>query len=242
MLDTKVNLTREDYIKALKFALKLRYAGKAVGDWRSTGTRRTLGQYMTDHASGKMAEMAFAKFLKANFGLEAEIDLKIYPGAQAIDRGDIASLKRGAKKFDPELKIDVKATGKTSKWLLVDQREFDNRFYDAYVAVMVNLPKNHLAEPIYEAIRNGNLEELEDKIPKIRSVEALVAGFAYRKEVASGEPFSRGDSVWDPDKPSRILFSAKTNNLGIPLDALRHTKSDWNRLVSKMCGGGIATP
>lgn len=98
-MEKSAPLKHDEYKKSIKFAMKLWYAGKPKGDWRNTGTRRDIGKYITDHALGKLAEIAFAKFLEVNWGIEAELDFDVHPGALAIDRGDLATVEiSGTKK------------------------------------------------------------------------------------------------------------------------------------------------
>jgi len=46
-LITTIKLSHDDYKNAVKFAMKLWYAGKPKGDWRSTGTKRDVGKHTT---------------------------------------------------------------------------------------------------------------------------------------------------------------------------------------------------
>jgi len=84
LITTKIEHSHDDYEKASKFAIKLWYAGKQKGDWRSTGTKRGLGKYITTHPMGKLAELGFAKFLKANWEINVELSFGIYPGNAGI--------------------------------------------------------------------------------------------------------------------------------------------------------------
>jgi len=47
MSSTTIKLSHDDYKNAVKFAMKLWYAGKPKGDWRSTGTKRDVGKHTT---------------------------------------------------------------------------------------------------------------------------------------------------------------------------------------------------
>ncbi|MCD5390819.1 hypothetical protein LR007_03025 [candidate division NPL-UPA2 bacterium] len=237
MLIREISLTYEDYLKAVKFALKLWFAGKAIGDWRAA-RRRDLGKYITDHASGKLAEIAFCRFLEANWNLKAEADFEVYPGARAIDKGDIACIEIDrAFKMPPP--IDVKATKPGSEWAFVELREFKKRAYWIYVWILVDLPLAHLAKPVYEAVRNKNLAEIETSISQLadqlKEIEAVVSGFKYREELeAEGREFKRGDEVPDPEDPSRSLFTAGAGNIGVPIADLRNSESDWKELIEKL--------
>lgn len=234
-----VKLSHDHYRLAVKFAMKLWYAGKPRGDWRSTGTKRDIGKYITDHALGKLGEIAFAKFLGKNWKIKAELDFDIYPGTLAIDRGDLVTIEIGGMRREPKTKVDIKSTKRTSKWAMIDLKEFDNRHYDAYIWFKVDLPLNHLARPIFDAIRNDNLAEIEKMIPTLNEIEAEPAGFAYRDEIqTSGIKFLKGNVVYNPDTGKREkLFIAKTNNIAVPISILKNDSNKWEELVQKIISG-----
>lgn len=131
-LTTKFKLSYEDYKKAVKFAIKLWYAGKPKSDWRSTGTRRDIGKYITDHSIGKLAKIAFAKFLKVNWGIRANLDFDIHPGTLSTDSGDLIEINCNGIDIKPLINIDVKSTKMGALWAMVDLHEFNNRKYDCF--------------------------------------------------------------------------------------------------------------
>lgn len=235
-LKTKIKLFHGDYKEAVKFAVKLWYAGKPKGDWRSTGTLRDLGKYITDHSIGKLAEIAFVRFLEVNWGIKAKLDFDIHPGTSSTDSGDLVKINCNGTDVKPIINIDVKSTKMGSLWAMVDLREFNNRRYDAYVWVKVDLPLNHLARPIFEAVRNGNMREIDRLIPSLEIIDAEVVGLAWREEVESWREFKKGERVLDPSNPKRKLFTAKTDNKACPIDQLRNSKNDWEELIEKLCG------
>jgi len=229
-------LTHDDYKMGVKFALKMWFSGKTVGDWRAA-TRRDLGDYITDHTMGKLAEIAFCRFLDKNWNIEAEPDFNIYPGRTEIDRGDILKIKFGSEEIKPP-PIDVKATKPNSKWAFVELREFKRRRYWIYVWVLLDLPLDHLAGAVYEAVRNNNLSELEDHvtslIQRLNRIEAEVAGFLYRDDLdREGQRFKAGAEVPDPDTGKK-LFEARARNVGMPISKLRCSKADWDEVVEKL--------
>ncbi|MEM2914414.1 MAG: hypothetical protein QXH91_03305, partial [Candidatus Bathyarchaeia archaeon] len=187
---------------------------------------------------GKLAEIAFAKFLERNWAIKAKLDFDIHPGA-SIDRGDLVSIEIGGIKSIPGIKVDMKSTKPRSAWAMVDLKEFENRRYDAYVWVKVDLPLNHLARPIFEAVRNGNVAEIESMIPALKEISAEIACFAWRDEVEKWREFRKGEVVFDPNKPSKRLFSAKTDNKACPVNELRSADSELENLVRKITGTGM---
>ena len=228
------DLTNEGYIKSIEFALKLWYSGKSKGDWRSTGTTRSLGQYITDHAEGKLAEKAFALFLKENFNIDAVLDFDVHEGASATDAGDVNLIKTGSQNIRPGLKLDVKSTKPNSLWAVVDAKEFNSRAYDAYIWVKVALPLNHLAPLIFKALCNRNLEDIRSKLPQLDKITAQIVGFAWRSEVECWEVKQRGSTICDPTTPKKRLFTAKTTNKLAPLTKLKNKDLDWDELRNRL--------
>jgi len=146
------------------------------------------------------------------------------------------AVEANGKKRTPGIKIDVKSTRKTSKWALLDLKEFENRPYEVYIWFKVGLPLNHLARPIFKAVRNHNLDEIEKMIPKLEEIEVEPAGIEYRGEIESnGEKFMRGDDVYNPNSSKKgKLFTAKTDNIGVPISKLKNEDDDWNNLIKKI--------
>lgn len=94
-LNRVVALTEEDYLKCTAFSLGMWYSEKARGDWRGA-MQRDIGDYINDHGGGKLAEIAFCRFLE-NFGLKGKPNFEIYPGPREIDRGgDVWKLFKAA--------------------------------------------------------------------------------------------------------------------------------------------------
>jgi len=70
-------------------------------------------------------------------------------------------------------------------------QEFNNRKYDAYVWVKVGLPLKHLARPIFKAVRDSNMKEIEAFIPLLEVVDSEIIGFAYRDYIDSWDEFKK---------------------------------------------------
>lgn len=235
-LITAIKLSHGDYKKAVKFAMKLWYAGKPKGDWRSTGTQRNIDKYITDHYIGKLAEMAFAKFLEVDWKISAKLDFDVHPGSLSVDSGDLVEIDCYGNNIKPQISINVKSTKINSLWAMVDLHQFSNRKYDVYVWVKVDLPLNHLGCPIFNAVRNGNMEEIEKLITSLEIIDAEVIRFAWRKEIEEDwREFKKGESVLDPNNLKRKLFTAKTDNKACPIRHMKKSKGDWKELMKKLC-------
>jgi len=230
---SNITLTPNDYWECFVFALKMWYVGKkAKQDWRRAG-ERDIGDYLNDHIEGKLGEIAFAKFLKEYHGIDVEVDLEIKPGIHAINSSDIKAVTIGGVKRSPRIKIDVKTTSLKSKYLLIDAKEFRTRVYDAYVLVMLNLPKDHLLRFLINRIEIP--EDLKKHIESLEHIEATIAGFAYRNDVEEkGKLYKAGDWLPDPDKPNRKLVQLKADSYALSINKLRSSEGDWRELVYKL--------
>jgi len=229
----RITLTLDDYWKCFVFALRMWYVGeKAKHDWRRAG-ERDIGDYLSDHIEGKLGEIAFAKFLKERWGIDAEVDLEVRPGMHAINSSDVKAVAVEGVKRSPRIRIDVKTTSAKSKYLLIDAVEFQNRVYDVYVLVVLDLPRDHLLRFLINRIELP--EDLKKRIEPLVHTEAVVAGFAYRKDVEEkGRLYKAGSWLPDPDSPGRKLVQLKVDNYGLPIKMLRSSESDWRELISKL--------
>ncbi|MCC6014674.1 MAG: hypothetical protein LM564_03100 [Desulfurococcaceae archaeon] len=229
----RVVLSLDEYRECLFFALRMWYIGrKTTLDWRRAG-RRDIGDYISDHVEGKLAEIAFAKMLRERYGIEASVDLEVRPGARVINETDIKLVSVGGVRRRPRIRIDVKSTTPESKYLLIDAREFESRRYDAYVLVLVDLPRDHLVRFLADRIELP--PDLRQAVAPLSSIEAVVAGFAYREDVETrGRLYRAGERLPDPENPRRKLVQLKVDNYGLPISGLRRDDRDWDDLVSKL--------
>jgi len=229
----KVVLNLDEYRECMLFALRMWYGGgKSTLDWRRAG-RRDIGDYMSDHMQGKLAEVGFAKMLRDRYGISAEVDLEVHPGIQVVNETDIKMVTVRGERRRPRIKIDVKATTPKSKYFLVDSREFQNRRYDAYVLVLVDLPKDHLVRFIADKIELP--PDLKKLVTPLNTIDVNILGFAYREDIETrGNLYRAGESLADPENPKRKLVQLKVDNYGFPITELRTGDRDWDDLANKL--------
>lgn len=252
-IQATVWLEPADVRRALTFAWKICKGDNQVEtDFGRSDLPRQLVDRVADTAEGKMAELAFARFIEQHGHFSIGLDFKIYLSKLAIDYGqDIDEVIGNGMRHPCRSRVDVKATRAYSKWLLVEQHKF---WADAYIIVKVDLPHD------IESSVNG-LKQLADS-----KVKAEIAGFAYHFDLidpATKEPwflFRKGDRLFDPKilatlKPedrtnaktlSQCLLGLKNNssvrylgealkaqeNFGIPMSELRKSDSEWMSLFS----------
>ena len=85
---------------------------------------------------------------------------------------------------------------------MVDFHKFNNRKYDVYIWIKVDLLLNYIARPIFDAVQNGNMEEIEKLIPSLEIIDAEVIGFVWRKEIEKKQmKFKKDEGVFDTSSP-----------------------------------------
>lgn len=199
---------------------------QSAADFSRLDLIRGLDARYNDCFHGKLAEIAFCRFLQDHWGLPVAPDLTIYPSQAAIDYGqDLAWMPTGFCRA----RIDVKASKPRSLWLLVDREKFQS---DAYVFVRIHL----------DSVR------LEDPGPEPISILCEVCGFAYYHDFISraGSPHylhQKGSCLYDPDSGRPIGGTLYRDNIGVPLASLRRTKAEWDAFAEWIQASGLpATP
>ncbi len=241
-MNTIFYIGNEDVMSALKFAEEATFGNsQSKRDFGSSDMRNKLDQ-IADISEGKIAEIGFSRFLKENFNISTEVDLKHYADVKGTDFGnDIESLFNCIGEARTcTFKVDVKTTKPYSKWLLVESHKF---WANAYVLIKTALPRGTEQDP-YANIKG--------------SVKVEVVGFAYYTDFIDSETkkpwieYSRGDCLVYPedleiDAPVKIKdlyrdssirrmgFPLKSNsNYGLPAYLLRNSKDEWGSLISKV--------
>jgi hypothetical protein len=171
--------------------------------------------------------------LRERYDISAEVDLEVRPGIQVVNETDVKMVSVRGERRRPRLKIDVKATTPKSKYFLVDAREFENRKYDVYVLVLVNLPKDHVMRFLAGSIDLP--DDLKRYVNPLQLIDTDILGFVYRSDVErKGRLFKAGEHLLDPENPKRKLVQLKADNLGFPTTELRQKDADWDNLVSRL--------
>jgi len=145
-MNSKTAVYKEQYLEALGFTVYAYLSGKITKYSGMAGQKtRTLGEFIENMVYGKIGELAFKNFLKENLDIEVltEVDIAgFYNGSFLPDIPSYADGK--ALKFW----IDVKEIRRDQKWLLIPASSVNSRVnsrpYDAYVAVWVGLPDEHI--------------------------------------------------------------------------------------------------
>jgi len=188
-MQSKIAVSKEQYLEALGFTGYAYLSGKITKYSGMGGQRtRTLGEFIENMVYGKIGELAFKNFLKENFNIDLLTEVEIAGFYQGIYLPDIPSYADGRIL---NFWIDVKEVRRDQKWLLIPGSSVNLRPYDAYVAVWVGLPDEHILWLIENVpyIKNNMGDSWKKIVQKlageIEKIECEVIGYATWKDVSS---------------------------------------------------------
>lgn len=139
-------ITDEELQRCIDFARKSAPTQQDIEFGQKDIAPRLVNEVARDTLIGKIAEVAFSKIMQENYGIQIDLDFKIYPRGEY----DVQDAKVN------DWRIDVKGTRQGGHFLLVewnklDFRQLENRMSHVYVMFSVgwdrstNLPNRHVA-------------------------------------------------------------------------------------------------
>lgn len=179
-------LNLDDYALCLDFALAQHFRGYVLADW-GTARQREFGQKITNWVKGQLAEVAVQKFFKKEFGVEVELDFRIY---EEIVPQDIIGVIENGRKRNAKLGIGIKSSKPKSAYLVLGENEItrSERRSDVYIFCRPDIPDDHLLriarDQIIKLVENQQHYHLyKDKIPFFKGVPCEVAGYCRVEEL-----------------------------------------------------------
>jgi len=187
----EVYVSKERYLEILGFTTYV-FITNRIGSFSGFfGGKRTLGQFLENFIYGKIAEEGLKEFLRAKFGLRTLTDTDIADFVKGIYLPDIIATEINGSWQIAKFWVEVKEVRRDQKWLLVPTSATRKRPYDAYIAVWVGLPDEHVAWLIKNvpqvAERMGEdwrkrMAELEEKVERI---PCKVIGYALWDDIVT---------------------------------------------------------
>jgi hypothetical protein len=252
-----VYVSKERYLEILGFTTYVFVTGKIGSFSGFFGGKRTLGQFLENFIYGKIAEEGLKEFLKTNFGLQVLTDVDIADFIEGMYLPDIVAIKVKERWETAKFWIETKEVRRDQKWFLVPASATRQRPYDAYVAVWVGLPDDHIAWLIKNVPQvaermsedwQKKMKELEETIDKI---PCKIIGYALWEDVVAvseaygdeaklkylNEKFDEGGwyffdgstALFDPDDP-QWSGAVVGENVGFALSRLEKG-SKWDTFV-----------
>lgn len=200
-INTEIFVSRERYLEIIGFTSYAYITGQITKYSGMAGGRmRTLGEFIENFIYGKIAEEAFKIFLKTQLNVDTLTEVDIADFYQGIYLPDIVALKKNGNFVPLNFWIDVKEVRRDQKWLLVPASSIRQRPYDAYVAVWVGLPEDHviwLVENVPE-VKKKMSKDWVDKISEvannINKIPCKISGFALWDDVLNVVKMEHGNS------------------------------------------------
>ncbi|MEM4439451.1 MAG: hypothetical protein QW680_12575, partial [Pyrobaculum sp.] len=200
-------------------------------------------------------------------GLEILTDADIADFIEGKYLPDILAIKKGRGECDYEIAkfwIEIKEVRRDQRWLLIPASSARERPYDAYVAVWVGLPDDHIAwliknvPEVAKRMTGSDWEKKFNELEKtIESIPCRVIGFVLWDDVKNvltvrqkseiknslnqkyGERrwyyFSKNSPLFDPEDPRWKGSKVRNENVGFYLKSIANaSKNGWNELVEKI--------
>lgn len=198
---------RDDIADAISFGFDAYRFGK--------NTKSKRNHIIEVWAQGKLAEIAFSKFLDAQHNISNTLDFEIYDG---FDEGDIF-----IQGDVPDYNLDVKYTKNYSNWMAVGERTY-NRVSENTVFIQT---QHDWECDIYERY-SLNRDMPDDDVDAVvmayladtDSIPVSITGWAKKDELT--HKWEQGEKPW----------SQNEKNYGMPLDSLN---TDWDEFVNLVC-------
>ena len=128
-----IRLNDHEYEQCLAFAQTCALNQQRIEFGQSDTLPRATSEISRDNMIGKMAEVAFAKMLHKRYGIDIKLDFNYYPRGKWDDQDAVIN----------GWLIDVKATRKGGKWMLIEWsklkfRQKQNMLSHLYVMASVD--------------------------------------------------------------------------------------------------------
>ena len=118
MLNVKnIVLTQQELQQCMEFSSKSAPTQQSIEFGQITTKARSTSEIARDNLIGKIAEIAFAKMLKENYGIDVPLDFNYYPRGKWDDQDAVINGWR----------IDVKGTRKGRRWMLLEWNKLNFR-------------------------------------------------------------------------------------------------------------------
>ena len=196
-------LSEIEYAQCLAFSKRCANSQQRIEFGQHDTAPRAVAEISRDNMIGKMAEVAFSKMLKDVFGIHTELDFNYYPRGEWDDQDAVVN----------GWKIDVKATRKGGRWMLIewsklDFRQRQGKLADLYVMAIVDW----------------------DRYRDLPSRRVELVGCASIMKLRHGVPTThilrKGELI--PETNTRL----QADNFGISFSDL---EKDWESVIQYIC-------
>lgn len=239
-----ISVPRHIVPKAVKHGMELWWDGSTPT--KRLDTRKDSSQFtrfVNARVEGKVAEVAFAKFLYVFFDIESQIDWRIYGDYNQTDEGDLQYLLGDdGGEHVPACEFDIKKTKPWNQWLAIRKTIYDRLEDDAPVVLTKLRIEEELSVDPWEDVGEWTTVEADDSF-KTRLVDFALDEFPIDVDIVGSvypdeftDYFDAGDRLYDPDTGSELGGPLRCQNKGVHTTNLSCTPSRWNRVVDDIVG------
>lgn len=241
-LTPTIKVYADDFKTAVKHGMELWWDGSTPTkrldqrDGRSGFTR-----FVNARAEGKLSEVAFSRFLQYNYGIESQVDWRIYGDYDVTDEGDLQYiLGDDGEEYKPAVEFDVKKTKPWNQWMAIRTEIFNKHPEDApFILTKLTLPDDMIVDEWNDADEWSEVESqlkfsnrFEEYVQDHFPLEVEIVGTAYSDEFT--DFFEQGDKLYDPDSGRKLGGGLRRPNKGIHVSDLIATEERWDRIVDEI--------
>lgn len=229
---------------ALKHGMELWWDGSTpTKRLDQRGGRSGFTRYVNARVEGKLAEVAFSRFLERDFGIESQVDWRIYGDYDETDDGDLQYLVGDdGEQYLPAVEFDVKKTKPWNQWLAIRSEIFDQHPDDApFVLTKLTLENDLILDEFEDAgdwidvVNDPSFQSKYDRYTRSEfPLDVEIVGTAYPDEFT--DVFEQGDRLYDPETGRELGGPLRRPNSGIHVSDLYASRSRWNRVVGDIVG------
>lgn len=234
----------DEFETAIKHGMELWWDGSTpTARLDQRGGRDGFTRFVNARAEGKLAELAFSRFLRYEFGIDSQVDWRIYGSYEQTDEGDLQYLVGDdGEQYTPAVEFDVKKTKPWNSWLAIRKEIFESHPDNApFILTKLTLEDDLMVDEWEDEddwVSVKNTQKFHRRLNRYCNgtfpMMVEIVGTAYPDEFT--DDFNKGDKLYDPDTGRTLGGELRRDNKGIHVSNLVSNDERWNRVVDGLTG------
>lgn len=237
-----VDVYGDDFETAVKHGMELYWSDstpKKRLDQR--GGRSGFTRFVNARVEGKLTEVAFGRFLEHEYGIQSQVDWRIYGDYDETDDGDLQYIvDDDGNERPPAVEFDVKKTKPWNQWLAIRTEVYESIPDDAPIILGKMILEDDMVVDEWQDAESWttvrNQRRFDDRLRQYTNehfpMSVEFVGSAYPDEFT--DEFDEGDRLYDPDTGRKLGGGLRRDNVGIHVSDLNCTVRRWNRIVDEI--------
>lgn len=207
------------------------------------GDKGQFNRFVNARVEGKLAEVAFSKFMYTYYGIKSQVDWRIYGEYTETDDGDLQHIVDDAgNTYELGVDFDLKKTKPWNQWLAIRDSIYQHLSPVAPVVLSKMSIEDDLDVSDWEhadgwdevdedrEFRQRLLSFADDVFPL--SVELV--GSVYPDEFT--DYFEQGDHLYSPNSGRELGQPLRCDNRGVHESNLNSSPKRWDQVVEDIVG------